>query len=82
MINEKAIARIEVFTNCRILNTHNNHQGARKSIMKVDYRGGKCRLIDLTLNVDFTDVDYLEVIYPVWGKKYLLFQENDEELKV
>lgn len=82
MNNGNAIAKVEVITNCRILNTHNNHQGARKSVMRVEYRSGKCRLIDLTLNVDFTDVDYLEVIYPLWGKKYLLFQENDEELKV
>ena len=35
MNNGNAIAKVEVITNCRILNTHNNHQGARKSVMRV-----------------------------------------------
>lgn len=80
MNNGNAIAKVEVITNCRILNTHNNHQGARKSVMRVEYRSGKCREIDLAMKLDITDIDYLEVIYPIWSKKYLLFEQTEDVL--
>lgn len=80
MGNENNIVRVEVITNCRLLNTHHNLKGIRKSIMRIDYKNGKCRELDLTTKLDITDVDYLQVIYPVWSKKYLLFEESEDAL--
>ena len=78
MERKNAVVKVEVITDCRLFNLHNNFYSTSRTIMKISFKNGKFRELDLLSKVDLTDIDYIEVIYPERSKRYLLFKETDD----
>jgi len=71
------IVKIEFVKNVNIKNTFNNYVFPLQNIIKIDYRSGKSRTIDLICNRDITSVENLEVIYNSSSKEKVLFEEEE-----
>lgn len=58
----KEIVKIDVVKGARVQNLHNGFTFPRQNIMKVYFRDGSYRVLDLFSKLDITDIDYFKVI--------------------
>lgn len=72
----KDIIKMEIIKDVKILNTHNEKLFPKQDIMLVKFRNEEVRVLDLFSEKDITDIDYLEVIYPVKMKTKVIFEEE------
>lgn len=79
-MSDKDIIKIELIKGARIKNTHDNFMFPRQYIIKVSFRNGERRIIDLISGRDTTSIDYYEVIEDDHCKTKVLFKENIEDL--
>lgn len=56
------IVKIDVVKGARVQNLHNGFTFPRQNIMKVYFRDGSYRVLDLFSKLDITDIDYFKVI--------------------
>lgn len=56
------IVKIDVVKGARVQNLHNGFTFPRQNIMKVYFRDGSYRILDLFSKLDITDIDYFKVI--------------------
>lgn len=75
MRSEKDIIKITKVDKVRIKNTHNEVLFPEQSILKIEFRGGECRILDLFSNYDITDIDYYQVIETKKTKEKVLYKE-------
>lgn len=55
---DKDIIKVELIKGVRVQNTHNGFVFPKQNIMKIYFRNGNIRILDLFSNRDITDVDY------------------------
>jgi hypothetical protein len=72
---DKDIVKIELIKGVRVQNTHNGFVFPKQNIMKIYFRGGEIRTLDLFSNRDITDIDYFKVINGITTKTKVLFKE-------
>lgn len=72
---DKDIVKIELIKNVRVQNTHNGFVFPKQNIMKVYFRNGNIRMLDLFSNRDITDVDYFIIRKGLTTKIKTLFKE-------
>lgn len=58
----REIVKIDVVKGARVQNLHNGFTFPRQNIMKVYFRDGSYRVLDLFSKLDITDIDYFKVI--------------------
>lgn len=58
----KEIVKIDVVKGARVQNLHNGFTFPRQNVMKVYFRDGSYRVLDLFSKLDITDIDYFKVI--------------------
>lgn len=75
MKSEKDIIKITKIDRVKIKNTHNETVFPEQSILKVEFRGGDCRILDLFSSYDITEIDYFEVINTPKTKEKILYKE-------
>ena len=73
------IVKISKLNYVQIGNTHNEHLYPLQSVLIVEYRNKKQRIIDLVSNRDITSIDYFKVIRTNKTKEKILFKEESEE---
>ena len=56
----KEIVKIDVVKGARVQNLHNGFTFPRQNIMKVYFRDGSYRVLDLFSKLDITDIDYFK----------------------
>lgn len=56
------IVKIDVVKGARVQNLHNGFTFPRQNVMKVYFRDGSYRVLDLFSKLDITDIDYFKVI--------------------
>lgn len=56
------IVKIDVVKGARVQNLHNGFTFPRQNVMKVYFRDGSYRILDLFSKLDITDIDYFKVI--------------------
>jgi len=56
------IVKIDVVKGARVQNLHNGFIFPRQNIMKIYFRNGNYRVLDLFSKLDITDIDYFKVI--------------------
>ena len=56
------IVKIDVVKGARVQNLHNGFTFPRQNVMKVYFRDGSYRVLDLFSKLDITDIDYFRVI--------------------
>lgn len=78
MKNEKDIIKITKVDKVRIKNTHNDTLFPEQSILKIEFRGGDYRILDLFSSYDITDIDYYEVVNTPKTKEKVLYKEFED----
>ena len=58
----REIVKIDVVKGARVQNLHNGFTFPRQNVMKVYFRDGSYRVLDLFSKLDITDIDYFKVI--------------------
>lgn len=58
----KEIVKIDIVRGARVQNLHNGFTFPRQNVMKVYFRDGSYRVLDLFSKLDITDIDYFKVI--------------------
>lgn len=76
MVSDRDIVKILQVKNVRIKNTHNNYIFPYQNIMKIFFRNGESRTLDLFSRRDMTEVDYFEVIETEKTREKIIFQES------
>ena len=76
MASSKDIIEILQVKNVRIKNTHNNYIFPYQNIMKITFRNGETRFLDLFSRRDMTDVDYFKIITTEKTKEKIIFKES------
>ena len=56
------IVKIDIVRGARVQNLHNGFTFPRQNVMKVYFRDGSYRVLDLFSKLDITDIDYFKVI--------------------
>ena len=56
------IVKIDIVRGARVQNLHNGFTFPRQNVMKVYFRDGSYRVLDLFSKIDITDIDYFKVI--------------------
>ena len=56
------IVKIDIVRGARVQNLHNGFTFPRQNVMKVYFRDGSYRVLDLFSKLDITDIDYFRVI--------------------
>ena len=56
------IVKIDVVKGARVQNLHNGFTFPKQNVMKVYFRDGSYRILDLFSKLDITDIDYFKVI--------------------
>lgn len=62
MNKEQEIVKIDIVRGARVQNLHNGFTFPRQNVMKVYFRDGSYRVLDLFSKLDITDIDYFKVI--------------------
>ena len=58
----REIVKIDVVKGARVQNLHNGFTFPRQNVMKVYFRDGSYRVLDLFSKLDITDIHYFKVI--------------------
>ena len=69
------IIKVELIKNVRVQNTHNGFVFPKQNIMKICFRNGNVRILDLFSNRDITDIDYFIIRKGLTTKTKVLFKE-------
>ena len=72
---DKDIVKVELIKNVRVQNTHNGFVFPKQNIMKVYFRSGDIRTLDLFSGRDITDMSYFKIINGLTTKIKTLFKE-------
>ena len=56
------IVKIDIVRGARVQNLHNGFTFPKQNVMKVYFRDGSYRVLDLFSKLDITDIDYFRVI--------------------
>lgn len=56
------IVKIDIVRGARVQNLHNGFTFPKQNVMKVYFRDGSYRVLDLFSKLDITDIDYFKVI--------------------
>lgn len=72
---DKDIVKVELIKGVRVQNTHNGFVFPKQNIMKIYFRNGNIRILDLFSNRDITDIDYFKIINGITTKTKVLFKE-------
>lgn len=78
MRSEKDIIKVIKINNVRIKNLHNGVIFPEQDILKVCYRDGSYRILDLFSHYDITEIDYYEVIETKKTKEIVLYKEFED----
>jgi hypothetical protein len=76
-MNDKDIIKISHVKNVRVRNIHNNVLFPNQNILKVYFRNGEIRTLDLFSNKDMTEVDYFKIVETPRTKEKLIFNDKD-----
>lgn len=74
-MNNNDIIKIEHIKNVRIRNNNNRVLFPMQNILKVYFRDGKSRTIDLFSERDITDIEYLQEVETPKTKTKTIFKE-------
>ena len=72
---DKDLVKIELIKVVRVQNTHNGFVFPKQNIMKIYFRSGDIRTLDLFSGRDITDIDYFKIINGITTKTKVLFKE-------
>lgn len=74
-MNNKDIVKVAHIKNVRIRNTNNGALFPMQNILKIYFRNGESRTIDLFSERDITDIEYLQEIATPKTKEKVIFKE-------
>lgn len=77
-MSNKDIIKISLIKNVKIQNIHNDHLFPLQNVLKVFFRSGEIRTLDLFSNKDFTEVDYFKIVDTPRTKEKIIFLEKED----
>jgi hypothetical protein len=77
-MSKNDIVKIELLKNVRIKNMGNGFVFPKQNVMRIYFRNGQMRELDLFSNRDFTDVGYFTTTDVEKAKIKVLFEEIDD----
>lgn len=75
-MSENDIIKIVKIKGVRVKNMTNGHVFMKRDIIRVDYRNGEHRFINMLANRDMTEIPYFELMYPKKIKEKVIFEES------
>ena len=76
-MSNKDIVKISLIKNVCVRNTHNNIVFPKQDVLKIRFRNGEIRTLDLFSNKDMTEVDYFKIVETPKTKEKLIFFDKD-----
>ncbi len=78
MKKDKDIIKITKINNIRVQNKHNGYLFPYQSILEIEFRNGRKRILDLFSQRDITEIDYFEIVRTNKTKEVILFKEFED----
>ena len=78
-MSKKDITKIERIKNVRILDLKKNDLFPFQDVLKITFRNGNCRYLDLFDYFDITDNKDYRIIFYDKSKSYVIFEESEEK---
>lgn len=72
------IIKISHVKNVRVRNEHNNVVFPMQNVLKIYFRNGEIRTLDLFSNRDMTEVNYYKLVETPRTKEKIIFLENKD----
>lgn len=74
-MSENDIIKIVKIKGVKVRHKINKHEFMKRNIIRVDYRNGEHRFINMLAKRDMTDIDYFDIVYPKKIKEKVIFEE-------
>ena len=77
-MSDKDIIKISHVKNVRVRNEHNNVVFPMQNVLKIYFRNGEIRTLDLFSNRDMTEINYYKLVETPRTKEKIIFLENKD----